>query len=223
MHDGRGFEDLAQFSATERDRGFEDLAPFSATERSMLDALHAQNDGPTPGGDPGDSSSSPSSSDDDGAHKRKKKKGPKRPYTVKNAEMRLPQYPNALTFLSWRRRVRTAVISACEKPERARAFAFSIEADSASFDSLAVGNDDRHRALDAKLADALMKVVRGDLARRLAVKSESLAKGGRMLAGRQILLFTIYKAFAKDAHLTDCTSYSHLESARSGVERSNRG
>ena len=28
------------------DRGFEDLAPFSANERIMLDALHAQNDGP---------------------------------------------------------------------------------------------------------------------------------------------------------------------------------
>ena len=157
---------------------------------------------------PDDSSSSSSSSDNDGARKRKKKKkkGPKKPYTVKNAAMQLPQYPNALTFLSWRRSVRTAIISACEKPERARAYAFTIEASSASFDALAVSDDDRHRALDAKLADALMKVVRDDLARRLAVKSEALARDGRVLAGHQIL-FTIYKEFAKDAHLTDCTSY----------------
>ena len=71
------------------------------------------------------------------------------PYTVKNAEMRLPQYPNGLTFLSWRRSVRTAIISACEKPERVRTYAFTIEDSSASFDALAVNDDDRHRALDA--------------------------------------------------------------------------
>ena len=40
--------------------------------------------------------------------------------------------------------------------------------------------------------------------------SESLAKHGLVLAGRQIL-FLIYKEFGKDAHQTDCTSYSHLE------------
>ena len=104
--------------------------------------------------------------------------------------MRLPQYPNALTFLSWRRSVRTAIISACEESERARTYAFTIEDSSASFDALAVDDDDRHRALGAKLADALMKVVRGDLARRLAVKSEALARDGRAFTGR-LILFTI--------------------------------
>ena len=159
------------FPATERDRarGFE--GPFSDVERGMLDALHAQDAhphdaGPPPDGDPGDSSSSSSSSDDDGARKRKKKKrkkGPKDPYKVKNAEMRLPQYPNALTFQSWRRAIRTAAISACEKPERARAFIFSVEPEDESFDSLSVSDSDKHRALDAKLADALLKIVKGDI------------------------------------------------------------
>ena len=47
----------------------------------------------------------------------------KNPYKVKNLEMRIQQYPNALTFLqSWRKSVRIATISACEKSERARAF-----------------------------------------------------------------------------------------------------
>ena len=91
------------FPTTERDRerGFE--GPFSEVERGMLDALHAQDAhphdaSPPPDGDPGDSSSSSSTSDDNGARKRKKKKrkkGQKDPYKVKNAEMRLPQYPNA--------------------------------------------------------------------------------------------------------------------------------
>ena len=74
--------------------------------------------------------------------------------------------------------------SACEKPERARAFSFSVESGDASFDSLSVGDSDKHRALDVKLADALLKIVKGDLARRLAVMSETLAKRGLVLAGR---------------------------------------
>ena len=124
---------------------------------------------PPHGGD-GDSSSS-SESD----VKRKKKRGI---YKVKNAEARLPQHPNALTFQSWGRAVRTAAISSCEKPERACAFIFPVGSEDASFDSLSVSDNDKHRALDAKLADALLKMVTGDLARRLAVMSETLAKRG---------------------------------------------
>ena len=95
------------FPTTERDRerGFE--GPFSENERLMLDALHAQDahtheSDPPLDGDPDYSSSSSSSFDDDDVRKRKKKrkKGPKALYKVKNAEMRLLQYPNALTFLS---------------------------------------------------------------------------------------------------------------------------
>ena len=64
---------------------------------------------------------------------------------------------------------------------------------------------DRHRALDAKLADALLKIVKGDLARRLAVMSETLARRGLVLGGRQIL-FLIYREFGKDTHITDVQS-----------------
>ena len=106
--------------------------------------------------------------------------------------MRLPQYPNALTLQSWRRAVRTSATSSYEKSERARAFVFPVESDDASFDSVAVSDSDKHRALDTKLAEALLKVVKGDLARRLAVMNESLAKRGLVLAGRQIL-FLIYR------------------------------
>ena len=208
----RGF--TGPFSATERSM-LDALHEHHATERSMLDALHehhahASDTGPPP--DPGDSSSSSSSTSGDDARRRKKKKkkGFKKPYAVKSAAMPLPQFPNALTFLAWRRSVRTAIVSCCERPERARAFAFTCEDPAAKFETLAITDSDRHRALDAKLADALQKIVRGDLARRLAVKSEALARDGRVLAGRQILS-TIYKEFSKDAHLTDCTSYSHLE------------
>ena len=148
-----------------------------------------------------------SSSDESEVKIKKKKRGL---YKVKNAEMRLPQYPNALTFQSWRRAVRTAAISSCEKPERARAFVFSVESEDSSFDSLAVGDSDKHRALDAKLAEALLKIVKGDLARRLAVMSESLAKRGLELAGRQIL-FLIYRSAKMRIRRSARRTYSHLE------------
>ena len=73
--------------------------------------------------------------------------------------MRLPQYPNALTFQSWRRDIKTATISSCENPERASVFIFPVGSEDASFDSLSVSDSDKHRALDAKLADALLKIV----------------------------------------------------------------
>ena len=69
---------------------------------------------------------------------------------------------------------------------------------------------DRNRALDLRLADALLKIVKGDPDRHLAVMSETLAQHGPMLRGRQIL-FLIYREFEKDTHITDVQSYSHLE------------
>ena len=138
----------------------------------------------------GDNEGVSSSSDESEVQRKKKKRGI---YKVTNADVPLPQYPNALPFQSWRRAVRTAAISSCEKPERARAFIFSVESEDASFDSLSVSDSDKHRALDAKLADALLKIVEGDLARRLAVMSETLAKRGLVLARRQIL-FLVYRS-----------------------------
>ena len=143
---------------------------------------------PPPPASPHGGDDDSSSSGESDVKRKKKKRGL---YKVKNAEMRLPQYPNALTFQSWKRTARTAAISLCERPERARAFVFSVESEDASFDSLAASDNDKHRALDAKLAEALLKIVKGDLARRLAVMGESLAKRGLVLAGRQIL-FLIY-------------------------------
>ena len=40
---------------------------------------------------------------------------------------------------------------------------FSVELDAASFETLAESDSVRHRALDAKLADAMLKFVKGDL------------------------------------------------------------
>ena len=214
------------FPATQPDidRGF--TGPFSETERVMLDALHGatRRRAKRPSVRPSELSTRatparrPTRATAHLHHhqalparrRRKKKKGNKKPYAVKSAAMPLPQFPNALTFLAWRRSVRTAIVSCCERPERARAFAFSCEDPAATFETLAIADGDRHRALDAKLADALQKIVRGDLARRLAVRSEALARNGLVLSGRQIL-WLVYREFSKDSHMTDAVSYSHLE------------
>ena len=100
-------------------------------------------------------------------------------------------------------------LSQCRRAlsKRARAFIFSVESESedAVFDLPSVSDSDKDRAVDAKLADALLKIVQGKLARRLAVVSEKLAKRCFQLAGRQIL-FLIYREFGKDALLTDVQS-----------------
>ena len=64
--------------------------------------------------------------------------------------------------------------------------------------------------MDAKLANALLKIVKEDVARRLAVMSETLARHGLVLGRRQIL-FLIYREFGKNTHVTDVQSYSYLE------------
>ena len=57
-----------------------------------------------------------------------------------------------------------------------------------------------------KLADALLKTVKKDPARPLAVMSETLAKSGIVLGKRQTLL-PIYHEFGKDAHIKKVQSY----------------
>ena len=112
---------------------------------------------PPPGGD--DDSSSSSESDVE-ARRRKKKRG----LYTRSRTRRCA----CLNILTHSRSNRGGVLSGCppflhEKPERARAFVFSVESDDASFDSLAVSDSDKHRALDAKLAETFLKIVKGDL------------------------------------------------------------
>ena len=64
--------------------------------------------------------------------------------------------------------------------------------------------------MDAKLADVLLKIVKRDLARRLAVMSETLAQCGLLLRGR-LIPFLIYREFGKEAHVRHAQSQSQLE------------
>ena len=92
-----------------------------------------------------------------------------------------------------------------------------MESESATFESLACDDNARTRTIDARLAEALMRIIKGDLARRLAVQSEAAAMNGTLLSGRQIL-FLLYRDFARDTHQSDAQNYGHLEKLKCGKE-----
>ena len=74
----------------------------------------------------------------------------------------------------------------------------------------AAADDDPMRLLDAKLAEALTKVIRGEPARRLAVEAERLAMSYDILSGRQVLRLA-FAEFEKDDIKSDHVAYSNFE------------
>ena len=80
---------------------------------------------------------------------------------------------------------------------------------------LACADDDRHRTLDAKLAEALQKVLKGEPARKVALAAERAAPSREMLSGRQCLLL-IYQEFRRHEAASDAAAYSNLEVIKCG-------
>ena len=147
--------------------------------------------------------------------KKKKKKKVTAPYKVKSGDIRLPPWPTVTGFPAWRRTLRQAVISASERPERARPWIFEVEKDDVTMDELHCNDHDKQRTLDAKLADALQKVLKGEPARKVALATERAALTHEILSGRQILLL-IYQEFKRTEARTDAAAYSNLENIRCG-------
>ena len=124
----------------------------------------------------------------------KKKKKVTIPYNVKSGDIKLPSWPSATAFPARRRTLRQAVISASDRPERARPWIFAAESDDILMDDLACADGDRHRTIDAKLAEALTKVLKGEPARKMALAAGRAALSHDRLSGRQCLVL-IYKEF----------------------------
>ena len=162
---------------------YPDFIPLKMTHEAVRD--HG------PPGDPSSSSSSPTSSSSSSRHKKKKKKVKKKkkkvtiPYKVESGDIKLPSWPTTTAFPAWRRTLRQAVISASDRPERARPWIFAIESDDILMDDLACADADRHRTLDAKLAEALAKILKGGPARKMALAAERAAPSHDTLNGRQ--------------------------------------
>ena len=157
------------------------------------------------------SSSSSTSSSSSSRHKKKKVKKKKKKtitflYNVKSGDIKLPSWPTTMAFPAWRRTLRQAVISASDRPERARPWIFAVESVDIMMESLACADDDRHRTLDAKLAKALAKILKGEPARKMALAAERAALSQDMLSGRQCLLL-IYQEFRRTDANSDAAAY----------------
>ena len=141
-----------------------------------------------PPGDLPSSSNSSTSSSSSSRHKKNKVKKKKKitiPYKVKSGDIKLPSWPTTTAFPAWRRTLRQAVISASDRPERARPWISAVESDDIIMEDLACADGDRHRTLDAKLAEALTKILKGKPARKMALAAERAALSHDMLSGRQ--------------------------------------
>ena len=66
------------------------------------------------------------------------------------------------------------------------------------------------RTLDAKLAGALGRVVKGETSRRVANASEQATLEGTLLTRRQIL-FMVYKDYGRDDPKKDHLAHANLE------------
>ena len=108
-----------------------------------------------------------------------------------------------------------AVVSASDRPERARPWIFAVESDDIMMEGLTCAEDDRHRTLDVKLAVALTKILKGEPARKMALAAERVALSHDMLSGRQCLLL-IYQEFKRAEAKSDAAAYSNLENIRCG-------
>ena len=91
-----------------------------------------------------------------------------------------------------------------------------MEGPNASFDAFRLDPRDRLRTLDAKLAEALGRVVKGETARRIAIASEKAALQGTLLTGRQVL-YLVYQEFKRDETKTDHVAHGNHERLGSGT------
>ena len=123
--------------------------------------------------------------------KKKKAKAPRErtptPYRVKSRELKLGPWPEAIGFPAWHRASRIAVVGASDRPEKAKPWVFEVDEDDKTLADFASHEHDRLRALDAKLADALLKIMKSEPARRVAIEADKAALETDLLSGRQLL------------------------------------
>ena len=98
-------------------------------------------------------------------------------------------------FRHWKLTVRKTILSASIDPDNTWKRLLQIEKTSATFDSL-YDPGDYSRTLDAKLCVAVDMLVKGNnsLRSEIDIETETLAKQGKRIAGRQVLLM-VYKSY----------------------------
>ena len=135
------------------------------------------------------------------------------PYKVKSRELKLGTWPTTIQFAAWRRALRASVAGASDRPELATAWIFEVERPDATFESFSVAPSDRLGTLDAKLAEVLGRVVKGETSRRGVIVVEEAALAGTLLTGRQILVMVYqeYQEYRRDDSKTDQVAHANLE------------
>ena len=131
-------------------------------------------------------------------------------YKVKAEATRLSHWPTTLQFPAWRRSLRSAVAGASDHPLEATRWIFEVEMDGKELTDFAADPADPFRALDAKLADALNRITRGEPARKIGIEAEKAALNMSILTGRQHLLL-IYREFRRGEEESDEVAYTNLE------------
>ena len=100
--------------------------------------------------------------------------------------IKLPQLPTSAQFKAWKNSVRSKVSAASKFPKEAFDWIIAVEADDVTYDALST-TPAKFETLDAKLSAALTEICKGELGRKITLKTEEEAKARRLIRGRQIL------------------------------------
>ena len=114
----------------------------------------------------------------------------------KEAEkINLPNLPKAHAFRNWKLTVRKTILSASVDPDATWLWLLEIEKDTTTYDSLQIPGD-YFRTLDTKLCVAVDNLVKDNdsLKNDIMIATETLAKAGKRIAGRQVL-YMVYDSY----------------------------
>ena len=120
--------------------------------------------------------------------------------------IKIPQLPTAAQFKSWKNAVRSAVSSASRSPAEAFKWVMAVESIDMTYERLSECPK-QFETLDAKLSSALTQICKGELGRKITLKTESEAKAMKLIRGRQILwiVYEDYRVNEEAGSLNDIT------------------
>ena len=109
--------------------------------------------------------------------------------------------PKAHAFRNWKLTVRKTILSASIDPDATWLWLLEIEKDTTTYDSLQIPGD-YFRTLDSKLCVAVDTLVKDNdsLKNDIMIATETLAKLGKRIAGRQVLkmVYDSYKTIVEN-------------------------
>ena len=103
---------------------------------------------------------------------------------------------------------RSVVAAIFDDPEVAFEWILKVEADDATFDGIRA-TARKFKKLDFAFGGAISAIATGDLGRELTLKTEELARAGKLISGRQ-LLWLVYKYFLDKDQCASLNDYEDL-------------